>query len=128
MHPAPKVNGLDLSVELCCLFSRSGLLLWRSPAWVRKGCGLKNDTEVLARGWQEFVHPADLPRVLAWLASDKPGPCKWRAFALTMQSWVECCHNKLPYGRDWLLVGDYVALPAAPCERADGTGIPAVNF
>lgn len=66
---------LVLENKPSCIFSRSGHLIWRSPAWNPDGrefTQAEND-RVNGIGWHEFIEPSDLDRLLNWLASPDSG-------------------------------------------------------
>jgi hypothetical protein len=108
-----------LSVEKACVFTPSGHLLWRSPAWLGRSdpCA---EARVLGEGWQEFIPSFDLKRVLRWLRSASVRESiTFRALSPSSGAAVEVCWVKVAYGAEWIVFGDVlrsqVELPAPPC-------------
>lgn len=99
---APK----ELENEKCCIFTKTGVLLWTSPGWFPDGKVLPTNARMLNRGWMDFVYTPDLEKVMRWFASDDDEMITFRCMRPDNGTYELFAHCKIPYGQNWLTVGD----------------------
>ena len=98
-----RFQGVELSKEKCCLFTRDGGMLWRSPAW-----GNTKEVPISEIGdfrWLEFVHPEDSEAVLHFFRKSKKTLHDFRAYSIAEKCWVRVWLYKIECDLGWLALG-----------------------
>lgn len=92
------------------VFTLSGGLVWRSPAW---GCGSSSVSmqEIGSYRWHEFVYHEDLPELLAWFHDAAESTYSFRCYNPGRGCWQRCWLHKLRCEAGWLCVGDNEDIP-----------------
>ena len=124
MSPPRAPDLASLETELSIIFDLSGRLLWRSPLWTSAAPYPHAEHTVAGHGWLEFIEPADVPRLLAWLLqADTAEPVEFYAMAPSTGRGVHCLWRKVRLDAErWLVFGAVIQsidLPAAPCVFGD---------
>lgn len=121
--PLREIERLKLKYEKCCIFTRDGELLWRSPAW---GQPPNSEHTVLGTRWQEFV--CDLPRVLRWFKDGKNRTITFHCMLPVAGSHAVVTYAKIELGDCWLVFGKATVmstqLPAPSCLATDAERAP----
>lgn len=67
----------ELKSKTACLFTRTGYLLWRSPAWNpdHREFTPEENYCVNGTGWHEFIRHTELAPLIDWLGSSDHDSC-----------------------------------------------------
>lgn len=108
MQIPPKHPTLDLNAIKSGVLTPDGKLLWRSPAWAGAACDPVIEQRLLGYGYQEFVDADDLPALLAFLAKPASSDvCCFGSMIADTGAVGKISLRKLPYGKNWLVVGHF---------------------
>lgn len=108
------------------VFTRAGFLRWRSSAWT----GSADFSAVAGDRWREFIHPDDLPAILAALATGRPAALSFRAMAPRTGQPITVNWRLLTHRDHVLAVGEAFPLdqlPAPPCIMPTQLPLPPLR-